>query len=98
MNVVARDFADGSNHVFSGCIGAVDGWIVKIRKPRKSDGVLRNLSTAGRDSTDLASRPLLIERSACSSAALSPVVLSMTLLRSRERACTNGSSTIIGVN
>jgi hypothetical protein len=29
MNAVARDFADGSNHVFSGCIGAVDGWIVK---------------------------------------------------------------------
>ena len=40
MNAVARDFADGSQHLFSGCIGAVDGWIVKIRKPRKSDGVL----------------------------------------------------------
>jgi hypothetical protein len=40
MNAVARDFADGSNHVFSGCIGALDGWIVKIHKPRKSDGVL----------------------------------------------------------
>ncbi|KAL3805723.1 hypothetical protein ACHAW5_003832 [Stephanodiscus triporus] len=39
MNAVAREFADGSNHLFSGCIGAVDGWIVKIRKPRKSDGV-----------------------------------------------------------
>ncbi len=25
MNAVARDFADGSNHLFSGCIGAVDG-------------------------------------------------------------------------
>jgi hypothetical protein len=32
MNAVARDFADGSNHLFSGCIGAVDGWIVKIKK------------------------------------------------------------------
>jgi hypothetical protein len=44
MNAVARDFADGSNHVFSGCIGAVDGWIVKIRKPWKSDGVLNSKS------------------------------------------------------
>ena len=40
MNAVTRDFSDGSNHLFSGCIGAVDGWIVKIRKPPKSDGVL----------------------------------------------------------
>ncbi len=40
MNAIARDFADGSNHLFSGCIGAVDGWIVKIRKPCKKDGVL----------------------------------------------------------
>jgi len=30
MEAVARDFADGSNHLFSGCIGAIDGWIVKI--------------------------------------------------------------------
>jgi hypothetical protein len=40
LNAVASNFADGSNHLFSGCIGAVDGWIVKIWKPRKSDGVL----------------------------------------------------------
>ncbi len=40
MNAIARDFVDGSNYLFSGCIGAVDGWIVKIRKPRKKDGVL----------------------------------------------------------
>jgi hypothetical protein len=40
INAVARDFADGSNHLFSGCIGAMDGWIVKIRQPCKKDGVL----------------------------------------------------------
>jgi hypothetical protein len=40
MNAMARDFADGFNHVFSGCIGAFDGWIVKIWKPCKSDGVM----------------------------------------------------------
>jgi hypothetical protein len=39
MEAVARDFADGSNHLFSGCIGAIDGWIVKIRKPSKKDKV-----------------------------------------------------------
>jgi hypothetical protein len=39
MNVMARDFTDGSNHFFSGCIDAVDGWIVKFWKPCKSDGV-----------------------------------------------------------
>jgi hypothetical protein len=41
MNAVASNFvADGSNHLFSGCIGAVDGWIVKIAKPCKKDDVL----------------------------------------------------------
>jgi hypothetical protein len=40
MNAVARDFADGSNHLFSGCLVAVDSWIVKTRKLCKKDGVL----------------------------------------------------------
>ncbi len=35
MNAIARDFADGANNLFSGCIG-----IMKIRRPRKKDGVL----------------------------------------------------------
>ena len=40
MNAVAINFADGSNHLFSGCIGTVDGWIVKIQKPSRKDGLL----------------------------------------------------------
>ena len=40
MNAVTINFADGSNHLFSGCIDAVDGWIVKIQKPSYKDGVL----------------------------------------------------------
>ncbi len=75
MHAVVMDFADGSNHLFSGCIGAVDGWIVKIQKPCMKDGVLNpKLSTVGKDSTDLASRPSWIRRSLHSSAASSQEV------------------------
>jgi hypothetical protein len=100
MNAVARDFADGLNHLFSGCIGVVDGWIVKILGDHTRRMVYRipNLSTVGRGSTDLVSRPLLIIRSVYSSAALSPEALSMTPLRSREWVCTNGSWKTIGMS
>lgn len=33
MKEVALQFARGSNGVNGGCIGAVDGWVVKIKKP-----------------------------------------------------------------
>ena len=33
MAKVADEFAKRSNYVINGCIGAIDGWIVKIRKP-----------------------------------------------------------------
>lgn len=33
MAKVACEFAKRSNYVMNGCIGAIDGWIVKIRKP-----------------------------------------------------------------
>ena len=39
MRAVANDFADRSRNLFSGCIGALDGWIVKIKKPSKRDEV-----------------------------------------------------------
>ena len=39
MAAVALDFGRASSGLFSGCIGAIDGWVVKIRKPSKSDGV-----------------------------------------------------------
>jgi hypothetical protein len=39
MSAVAGGFSLGSNGVINGCIGAIDGWIVKIIKPMKSDGV-----------------------------------------------------------
>ena len=44
MQAVALDFAKASNGVMNGCIGALDGWLVKIIKPRKKDGV-RNPSS-----------------------------------------------------
>jgi hypothetical protein len=40
MQQVALQFARSSNGVLNGCIGAIDGWIVKIRRPKVSDGVL----------------------------------------------------------
>ena len=33
MSKVALEFARASNNVINGCIGAIDGWIVKTRKP-----------------------------------------------------------------
>ena len=39
MSAAALDFSCGSKGVINGCIGALDGWIFKIIKPRNSDGV-----------------------------------------------------------
>ncbi len=39
MEEVARAFGNYSNHLFRGCIGAIDGWIVKIKQPSKNDNV-----------------------------------------------------------
>jgi hypothetical protein len=39
MEEVALQFARGSNGVIGGCIGALDGWVVKIKKPSPRDGV-----------------------------------------------------------
>ena len=39
MNAVALQFAQSSRGVINGCIGALDGWLVKIKKPGKRDGV-----------------------------------------------------------
>ena len=39
MKLVALQFLAASNGVINGCISAIDGWVVKIRKPKKSDGV-----------------------------------------------------------
>jgi hypothetical protein len=36
MGKVAREFAMKSNFVINGCIGAIDGWIVKIKKPSRT--------------------------------------------------------------
>jgi hypothetical protein len=39
MKAVARQFARASNGLFSGCIGALDGWVVKNKRPSKKDGI-----------------------------------------------------------
>jgi hypothetical protein len=39
MEEVSRDFSNYLNHLFGGCIGAIDGWIVKIKQPSKKDNV-----------------------------------------------------------
>ena len=39
LQAVALQFSQASRGVINGCIGALDGWVVKIRKPKKSDGV-----------------------------------------------------------
>ena len=40
MNEVALGFARGSGGVLGGCIGAIDGWIVKIIQPSQRDNVM----------------------------------------------------------
>ena len=39
MRKVAHGFMTKSNGIFKGCIGAIDGWLVKIIKPSLSDGI-----------------------------------------------------------
>ena len=39
MKSVALQFCESSLGIINGCIGALDGWIVKVQKPLKSDGV-----------------------------------------------------------
>ena len=39
MSRVASQFATRSNGLFTGCIGALDGWLVRIRSPQAKDGV-----------------------------------------------------------
>ncbi len=39
MQEVALQFSWASRGVINGCIGALDGWIVKVQKPRKKDGM-----------------------------------------------------------
>jgi hypothetical protein len=40
MKAVALQFSASSGGVINGCIGAIDGWVVKIRRPNKKDGIL----------------------------------------------------------
>jgi hypothetical protein len=40
MSAVALQFSATSGGVINGCIGAIDGWVVKIQRPNKKDGVL----------------------------------------------------------
>jgi hypothetical protein len=39
MQEVALQFSWVSREIINGCIGALDGWIVKIQKPQKRDGM-----------------------------------------------------------
>ncbi len=39
MRAVALQFTQSSRGVINGCIGALDGWLVKIKKPSQRDGV-----------------------------------------------------------
>ena len=44
LEKVALEFARSSGGLFNGCIGAIDGWIVKIKKPTAKDNVTNPLS------------------------------------------------------
>lgn len=39
MRAVSARFAEQSRDIFTGCIGALDGWLVKIKKPTDKDNV-----------------------------------------------------------
>ena len=39
MSAVALQFSQSSHVVINGCIGALDGWLVKIKKPGRRDGI-----------------------------------------------------------
>ena len=44
MAKVANDFANGSKGLLKGTIGALDGWLVKIKRPTKKRDKVSNLS------------------------------------------------------
>jgi hypothetical protein len=63
MGKVAREFAMKSNFVINGCIGAIDGWIVKIKKPSRTKElftiVILHHTSVEKVSLGSTSRPLL---------------------------------------
>ncbi len=42
MEMVAKGFCENSNVVFAGCIGALNGWLVEIKKPSAKRDDLQN--------------------------------------------------------
>lgn len=44
MSRVALQFARASQGTINGCIGAIDGWVVKIKRPQRRDGVFNPAS------------------------------------------------------
>ena len=48
MAKVANDFANGSKGLLKGTIGALDGWLVKIKHRTKTQDKVRNLSLSSR--------------------------------------------------
>jgi hypothetical protein len=68
MQEIALQFSWASRGVINGLIRALDGWIVKIQKPRKSDGVGNTASsTAIRDTSALMSKSLWTNKKGYSS-------------------------------
>jgi hypothetical protein len=53
MREVALEFSHASNGVISGCIGVLDGWVVKIRNLQSwTMSMMKNCFTVARGSTD----------------------------------------------
>ena len=95
MKEVALQFARGSNGVIGGCIGALDGWVVK-KKSLQHATVLKtqNHSTAEKVSLRSTSKQSLTRRSVFSFAVLSLGVRSMIQKHSKILDCINGLCTI----
>jgi len=91
MFKVASHFAVKSSGKFRGCIGALDGWLVHIKKSTLADGVNkpRDYFSIEKDFTVLMCRSLWIQkRGYCIDQYEVQEVQSMTLLHSGTLLCT----------
>ncbi len=66
INEVALQFARGLQGDINGCIGALDGWVVKLKKPsRKDDGVTNAKSFYSRKGYFANSVQAIVDKKKC---------------------------------
>ena len=93
MSEVATQFSAASNFVLNGCIGAVDGWVVKVQRLKNWDGAPDPNSFYSRKGYYAINVQAIIDKKKLFEV-LSLGVLSTIQQHSRTQHCTSGSRVI----